>query len=162
MLGRSLGGPPAFPKCGPLVLMLATQNPSTPWRLGLSTVRSAPIRHTLWPNSSGVPDLSLANVELFLQNVVNRSHPVWRGRDVHVIQKREQPLSIDQPCPDGFQRAVLTQSEEEGHEGVPLFSTLSLMNVVDVARFIFPQIKGRLAVEKSDVGQNLGTSWQLH
>ena len=36
------------------------------------------------------------------------------------------------------------------------------MNVVDVARFIFPQTPGRLAVEKSDVGQNLGTSWHLH
>ena len=35
---------PAFPRCGPIVLMLATWNPSTPWRLCLSTVRSAPVR----------------------------------------------------------------------------------------------------------------------
>ena len=57
-----------------------------------------------WPNSSGVPDLSLANVDvdsgmpvqLFVQDVVNRSHLVWRGRDVHVIQT--SPCSP--PSPD--------------------------------------------------------------
>ena len=63
----------------------------------------------IWPNlvsprASGVPDLSLANVDvdsgmsvqLFLQDVVNRPHRVWCGCDVHIIQKREQPLPIDQ------------------------------------------------------------------
>ena len=38
---------PAVPRCGPLVLSLATRTPSTLWHPGLSTVRSAPVGHTL-------------------------------------------------------------------------------------------------------------------
>ena len=70
-LDEVLGGPPAFPRCGPLVLMLATRNPSTPWRLGLQFIAR------WWPNSSCVSHLTLANVDvdsgmllqLFLQDV---------------------------------------------------------------------------------------------
>ena len=86
--------------------MLAIRNPSTPWNLDLSTVRSTPVRRTLVAEfqrrsrlESNVDVDSRMPVQLFLQVVVNRPNPVWCGRDANVIQKREH----------GFQRTVLTQ-----------------------------------------------------
>ena len=71
------------------------------------------------------PDVSVP-VQCILEKTIDVSHSCRSGHDVDIVQIREHLLACVQLALDGLQWAVLAQRDEEGHEEVPLFASLSL------------------------------------
>ena len=77
--------------------------------------------------------------------------------DVKIVQKSEQVFTFLHLICHSSQRSVLCQTEEQGHEWVPLLAPLP-----DVTPFIFPDEVGGLAIESSDEWQDFATVLNAH
>ena len=80
--------------------------------------------------------------QLFLGGVVQRANSLWFRRKVHVVQETKQLLVRVQSSVNRFQRCVLTHTKEKGHDGAPLFSSLTLVDRVHPAVIVLPDISG--------------------
>ena len=101
------------------------------------------------------PKLSLDTSIRMLQSLRIR-------RDVHIVQKCHQPLSLGQPVIDCAHTRMLSKSKQEGHQRVSLLAPFALFDMVHGSIIALPQICGRLAVELSDERHDVRTSLYPH
>ena len=98
--------------------------------------------------------------QLFLGGIVQSANSLWFRRKIHVVQESEQLLVRVQSSVNRFQRCVMTHTEEKGHEGVPLFSSLTLVDCVHPAVIVLPEICGWRRIKQTHKQEN-GTSSTL-
>ena len=69
---------------------------------------------------------------------------------IQIVVKRQQPFFIVQRTLDCGECSMLTQCEQQGHHWVPLFSSFTLFDAMDMPFVIFPKVGGSLPVEHPD------------
>ena len=103
------------------------------------------------PNA-GLPRVQLdpcACLQHGVHDVVQRSRSLWKRQDVRVIQKRKQVFTWSHPALACRQCVVHTQTEQQGHERVPLLTAFALPDVVADPLVVLPHVCGGLRVSKS-------------
>jgi len=111
-----------------------------------------------WRSSGRRPTLSLTKIDLdsnvggyFLSHIIIHSPGPIRGTDdVHIVQIRQQFLPRSEISIGTLKCIVQAQTKEGGHQGIPLFTSLSLMNVTGRIFVICPDIDAAFAVRRHD------------
>ena len=142
-----------------------------------TTASSSTSRATLWGvldnglKTSTVPHLSLpmvdGNVRVSLEflsqgtlGVADAMKILTQG--VQVVKVSKEVFSCFESFVGCHQSGVLGKAEQKGHERIPLFAALTLLDVVNLTSLIFPQEHGRLAVERPHQRQKAPTTGETH
>ena len=152
-LVQPTGVPSTFTRCTSLLLGSTPLDPVLPCpvgtiprgsSIGFSSVQLNPHHvHQLLPNQ-----------------VVQKSCPCWRRQDVHVVRKGEQFLAIQHLPLRFFQCIVDGETEQEGHQRIPLLSSFMLLDCPTARELISPHVAWLEQIERTNGnrGWSPGTS----
>ena len=119
-----------------------------------------------WANAADIPHLDLPEVNsdvcvavlMFLESGETVRNPLRCGHRVHIVWECQQSLCGSEVVLDCLQRSMLPKGEEEGHQWVALFASLTLHTVVDGAGIVFPEVRGLTIIEQTNEGKYLISS----
>ena len=88
-------------------------------------------------------------VSSMVRDIIKGSRSLWLRQDVRVIQNSKQMFTWGLSALACRQRVVHTQTEHQGHEGIPLLATFALSDVVLDPLIVLPHVSCGLTVCKS-------------
>ena len=102
-------------------------------------------------------------LQMHMKQRIHVADSFWCGDDVNIVQEGEQPLTLQKLVLDCLQEPrVVPKEKRSGINTSPLLTTFSLINVVDNANLVFPQLRGMITIEHSQERQDLRTNLQIH
>ena len=104
---------------------------------------STPCLPCVQPDSSDLP-------QVLYQQIVHFSSVIWTSDSVHIVQKCEQDFSFSKLCLQRRQCVVNRQTEQKGHQWIPLFYALCLVNVVRDTSSILPPVARSIGANGPD------------
>ena len=84
--------------------------------------------------------------DLISDNIVNLSSAVWLGNDVYVIEVGKEFFPREELSVRALQCFMKPEAKERRHEGVPLLSSFSLMDIMGNAIVVGQSISALLSL----------------